>query len=152
MLKSPSELAQIDKEAGQWKLHCQVINILINHNRQTLRSSSQEVGLNTCGGKTRSLRGRRSKGKGKGIRARDAPIKTPFFKTPFPFPFKRLPRRLENTVRVSVKQHKAKPLFQSEAKCKPLIWKIFLALNLVLKERVLTRRKWSIGLFMRLLG
>ena len=54
-----------------------------------------------------SLRGRRSKGKGKGIRARDhargrrerAPrvslaLKTPFSKTPFPFPFKRLPRRL----------------------------------------------------------
>ena len=54
-----------------------------------------------------SLRGRCSKGKGKGIRARDhargrreraprvslAP-KTPFSKTPFPFPFKRLPRRL----------------------------------------------------------
>ena len=55
-----------------------------------------------------SLRGRRSKGKGKGIRARDharppsflarpsrslAP-KTPFHKAPFPFPFKRLPRRL----------------------------------------------------------
>ena len=62
-----------------------------------------------------SLRGRRLKGKGKRIRARDhargrreegtlppsscaprvslAP-KTPFPKTPFPFPFKRLPRRL----------------------------------------------------------
>ena len=58
-----------------------------------------------------SLRGRRLKGKGKGIRARDhargvslppsshaprislAP-KTPFPKTPFLFPFKRLPRRL----------------------------------------------------------
>ena len=58
-----------------------------------------------------SLRGRHLKGKGKGIRARDhargvslppsshAPRvsltpKTPFPKTPFLFPFKRLPRRL----------------------------------------------------------
>ena len=58
-----------------------------------------------------SQRGRRLKGKGKGIRARDhargvslppsshAPRvsltpKTPFPKTPFLFPFKRLPRRL----------------------------------------------------------
>ena len=37
----------------------------------------------------RSLRGRRSKGKGK---------VTPFPKTPFPLPFKRLPRRLFPTV------------------------------------------------------
>ena len=67
-----------------------------------------------------SLHGRRSKGKGKGIRAWDhargrreegvslppssraprvslAP-KTPFPKTPFPFPFKRLPRRLVSLV------------------------------------------------------
>ena len=62
-----------------------------------------------------SLRGRRSKGKGKGITARDhargrreegnppsflarpsrsLARKTPFHKAPFPFPFKRLPRRL----------------------------------------------------------
>ena len=48
-----------------------------------------------------SLRGRRLKGKGKEEtqNARDAPRvslapKTPFPKTPFPFPFKRLPRRL----------------------------------------------------------
>ena len=66
-----------------------------------------------------SLRGRRSKGKGKGIRARDhargrrfpsllprAPrvslaTKTPLPKTPFPFPFKRLPRRLYGRVRLA---------------------------------------------------
>ena len=56
-----------------------------------------------------SLRGRRLKGKGKGIRARDHARRvpppsflarpshfsqTPFPKTPFLFPFKRLPRRL----------------------------------------------------------
>ena len=52
-----------------------------------------------------SLRGRRLKGKGKGVlcaretrfsRVSLAP-KTPFPKTPFPFPFKRLPRRLRLT-------------------------------------------------------
>ena len=42
-----------------------------------------------------SLRGRRSTGKGKGIRARDhVPRVSLAPKTPFPFPFKRLPRRL----------------------------------------------------------
>ena len=51
-----------------------------------------------------SLRGRRWKGKGKGIWARDhvprvsLALKTPFPKTPFPFPFKRLPRRLNEWV------------------------------------------------------
>ena len=51
-----------------------------------------------------SLRGRRWKGKGKGIWARDhvprvsLELKTPFPKTPFPFPFKRLARRLNECV------------------------------------------------------
>ena len=58
-----------------------------------------------------SLRGRRWKKKGKGIWARDhvprvslAP-KTAFPKTPFPFPFKRLPRRLNEWVIKTFRKH-----------------------------------------------
>ena len=52
-----------------------------------------------------SLRGRRLKGKGKGgfgreRNARGAPLAFLAPKTPFPFPFKRLPRRLSDWWRV----------------------------------------------------
>ena len=56
-----------------------------------------------------SLRGRRSKGKGKGITSLLPRVslvpKTPFPKTPFPFPFKRLPRRLNEWVIKNLRKH-----------------------------------------------
>ena len=81
MLKPPSELAQIDKEAGHWKLDCQVINILTNH-----KTDTQIIQSESCSEYMWQ----------------------------------------ENTERASVKQHKAKPLFQSEAKYKAInIEKLF---------------------------
>ena len=57
-----------------------------------------------------SLRGRRLKGKGKGVlNARGASRVSLAPKTPFPFPFKRLPRRLRRTntaAKRTVHEHK----------------------------------------------